>query len=608
MESHAPTRRLRSLVPTLARLGRARRASGVEGFTLIEMIVSIALASILILCAVTCFRMISKAVSTANAINTENTMLRTGMELALLDVDYWQSYANDRQPFNKGWTRVRSEPDNPATNFTDESMRRRPFQPVRYSPRTDSAERDPFPGTHGNSIPRLDYSIYNSPTPTRPKWNDPWDASGDYWKDPYNRNDMVPNPNGMLAHDPRSVSRQTLRPLRVPEWEGNDWGACWQFGYPRLAVGDYTLVNASDARDVAGQPDPHWPAGNNVSIPLDLTSTGAATDSYPDSGTLDIPLDKGLATYQPLLWTSLYHRLWYLGLYEYMTPGTPIFFNDARGNAPDWFTRPIAPMNQATSNTWGFDYIWDRDWQLDNKGSGGGNVDVAVRMGDTYTPTNALWGASRISGGLPFRPNWPETKLYSANADDNQHQYPFSIFFGNSGYWGGTEGYSTGVSTWGNLQGFERGDQTRNDYAVLSNTVWMPFNPTDVERADPDTGTALNPGNNIRSTLGKLDYVSKPPNAPVLTTTMFRYLRVAGAGDLTVARVSIDNPDGHRVELTLTPFGTTYRGARQHWRLYSKGIGADNINPPLPASRFSLVDKTCIGDFYDETNGPYYVP
>lgn len=178
--SHEPLmHRLRDLVPTMARFLHAREhRCATAGFTLIEMMVSIALASILILCAVTCFRMISKAVSTANAINTENSMLRTGMELALLDVDYWQSHANERPPYNKGWTRVRSQPDDAGTNFADETMMRRPFQPIRYSPRTDTNERDPYPGAHGTSP--LDYSLYNSATPTKPRWNDLFDANDDY--------------------------------------------------------------------------------------------------------------------------------------------------------------------------------------------------------------------------------------------------------------------------------------------------------------------------------------------------------------------------------------------------------------------------------------------
>jgi hypothetical protein len=57
----------------------------------------------------------------------------------------------------------------------------------------------------------------------------------------------------------------------------------------------------------------------------------------------------------------------------------------------------------------------------------------------------------------------------------------------------------------------------------------------------------------------------------------------------------------------MTPMGTTYRGARQHWRLYSKGIGAATT-PPVPSARFAVPDITCIGDFYDEGDGPYYAP
>lgn len=591
-----------ALVPSLRRL--AAQAAPRRGFTLVEVLVAIAISSVIVLMAVSTFRMISKVLQTSNALMGENALLRTGMQLALQDVDYWHSHANEREPYDKGWTRVRAAPDDPATGFIAEDKVRRPFQPIRFSPRTDTAERDPFPGQHGTP---LDYSYFNAAAPTLPNGTVVWHSSDDFWEDPYQRNDVVPNPNAMLAHDPRSVSRQTLRPLRVPERDAWDWEACWQWGYPRLAIGDYTLVSATDAREPAGTLNPRWPTGTGVTIPLDLTFTGAQTDAYPDSGSVDIPVDPGLALHQPLLWASMYWRGLYLGLYGYMTPGTPIVFHDSRGNTCDWFTVPLSPYIQRQYQSWDYAYIWDRDWQINHWTAGGGNIDVAVRMGDTYSPTIGLWGAPRITAGIAFRPTWPRTSLAPDNADANWFAKPFNVFFGNSGYWGGTEGMATGLSPWGNLQASERGDQTRNDFINVATTMWLPYNRTDAERSDPDTGTAINPGSDARTTLGSLDFRSKPADMPALTTSLFRYMRVAGAQDLTVARIAIDSPAGHRIEMTLTPFSTTYRGARQHWRLYSKGIGGIET-PPMPGHRFALPDKACIGDFYDEADGPYYVP
>jgi prepilin-type N-terminal cleavage/methylation domain-containing protein len=625
--------RITAPVPTLLALARSRGGRR-HAFTLVEILVAVTISTIIILTAVSCFRMITNAITAANVLSTENALLRAGFQLSLQDVDFWSSHADARPPYNKGFMRVRSQVDDPATTGggnIPENCWRRPFQPVRYIARTDTSERDPDPASLAD--PLRNYSLFNAADPSLAEWN--LMNKPNYYKDPYNRNDYVPNPNAMLAHDPRSISRVALRPPHVPQEEAGNGvhTGVFRMGYPRLAIGDYALVSASDARDVSGAPNPRYPVdtvapgpvytppnivlangrilvgGNEVNPSPNLVQTDAGLPP------IDIPLDNGWIMYQPLLWTSLFHRLNYFGCYQYMTPGTPLQFNDAKGREPDCNTIPLPPYtynvinnppNGTRSTNW-FTYMWDRDWC-----SNWGNCDLAIRMGERFipSPSNGGWN-SRALEAMPLRTCWPQvTGLFTdGNFDRFNYVYPFTVFVGTGTHQGNSmEGQAAGGNPWGINQMVERSDLSRSDPASIATTVWLPYNATDAERADPDTGTAIAPlTTDTLSATRKLDYTSKPVQSPLMSTAIMRYGRVSGAQDLTVTRVTIEDPaTGRKVELSCMPFGTNFRGARQHWRLYSKGLAS--VAAPPVGHRFGYPDKECIGDFYDSNQGPYYVP
>ena len=162
--------RLTASVPSMRLLFPSK--TGSAGYTLVEMAIAIFIGSIIILSAVTCFRVVTKTIASVNALSTENSLLRTGMQLALQDADYWHSEADSNMPYNKGWTRVPQSPTNPFI--------RRPFQAIRFAPRTDTGERDPNPGVRLPNM--LDYSLFNAAAPASPVSSDPWDSSQAYWK------------------------------------------------------------------------------------------------------------------------------------------------------------------------------------------------------------------------------------------------------------------------------------------------------------------------------------------------------------------------------------------------------------------------------------------
>ncbi len=668
-----PAKRYRAclgrVVPSLARIV-ARPVGSRQGFTLIEMMIGVALSAVIVLTAVSCFRMVTKAIAAANVLSTENGLLRAGFQVAMLDVDYWHSHADDQAPYNKGFMRQQTQRDNPATDDTVDSTNdagfvgatdvrvlvhenslvesgwRRPFQPVRFAPRTDTNERDVNDPARG-----ADY--YNAASPTTPDWDEI--IHDDHWTDAYNRNDFVPNPNALLASDPRSISRVPVQAMRVPErrvanpYRVKHYGGYRQ-GYPRLAIGDYALVSASDMRDVANT-TARYPANTPPGVAVaqgGTPTTGSVVKQFEYANPLvatvetlpnpvDAPIDNGWGMYQPLMWTGIWQRLNYFGAYQYMTPGTPLLFGDRQGQTPDVNTVPIAPcnyrVNGGTPGTSGAPdqgeyckYYLDGDYCFNF-----GECDLAVRMGERFIASPANGGKNaRAIEAIPLRPCWPAqgadfiSNWYNYNFDHFQYKNPFVVFLGTGDYDAGQGSEYEAQLLEGSQNHFhtvtERGDLTRVDSSSMSTTVWLPYNTTDFERAEPadfPVGTSMAPKTKWYALPRAIDTESKPKQAPGMKTGIMRYGRVAGSQDLTVIRVTIDDPiSGKKTELCCMPFGTTFRGARQHWRLYSPALQFQPAGPTLPGHRYAPTpgngarNDLPIGDFYDTrpTPGPYYVP
>jgi prepilin-type N-terminal cleavage/methylation domain-containing protein len=63
-----------------------------RGFSLIELILAIALGTIILLTVFATFRTVSTSISVANKLSRENALMRNGMLAALEEVDFWVSY------------------------------------------------------------------------------------------------------------------------------------------------------------------------------------------------------------------------------------------------------------------------------------------------------------------------------------------------------------------------------------------------------------------------------------------------------------------------------------------------------------------------------------
>jgi prepilin-type N-terminal cleavage/methylation domain-containing protein len=612
--------RLRYVVPGLRALFVARPTS-LQAFTLIEIMVAITISTVIILCAVSCFRMISKAIATATAMSNVNSLLRTGLQLAWQDTDYWHSSADPNLPYSKGWSRL---PTGPGTNLAEQqNIWRRPFQPIRFVPRTDTSIADP---NSTASDPTKNYSLFNATAPTLSHSSD--EMSTDYYNDPYNRADYLPNPNALLAHDPRSIGRAIPRSMQQPEIEGigyNGDPVClemdnYQKGLPQFSVGDYTLTEATDMRDPPNIVNPKYPVNpsptSTVIIPLDTTycspsPSASSIETYINHVQTDhveenIPLDMGVNSYQPLLWTGLFHRLSYIS-FEYMSPGTTMLYCDQTGRTPDVDAIPLPPFMYNTSSNFysaNVAFMWDRDyaWKA-------GNCDMATRLGMNFVPSDNNGGHSaRAVEAIPFRSVWPLISgLTTQDFDAGAQSFPLVDIVGSQA----TEAQAAQM-TYQTEQEFTVGDQTRLDEIDTSQTLWLPYNITDLDRKEPSSGTDLAPTSTTKNQLAQLDYVSKPTQAPVMSTTIMRYGKVGGCQEMCVVRVSVDDPvSGRKIDLTCIPYGTTFRGARQHMRLYSPALSTTTSSSPgmrfAPPPQAANPANDPAGDYYDNGAGPYYV-
>lgn len=548
------------LSPTLSALARRGRAA----FTLVEVLIAMAISMVIVLTAVAAFRVVLSAMDKANTLSVQNGLLRVGFQDSIEDVDFYHSEADDKPPYGKGFTRVRTKVENdPATKESDTRIRRH-FQPVRFMRETDP-----------DALP------FQSADPAVPEYTMAWDR--------------VVNPGTLLAHDPRSIDRSHLYPNTPPN-------GGYRFVDPRFVHGDYRLVAATDMRDAdpATSPagavvkdstprlaNPKYPVGLPATVPRDMDARFVATTpkitlDIDLLSTVNAPVRTGYNHTIPLLAWQVFNRLSLLGMTEYTSNGYNVFIQDQDGNEPHPNWRSTGAQVYYTSPR-GFDNgpgartslpgIWWRSART-------GTRDVAnflgcnLREGTTWSLPSFPVLAAPIGG---------------ENGYDRQNVVLQMIMEGN------TTGTDTARYWMGWSGGQNTGDVARNDRHWTSRTVRLPYNLTDGERSMYTAASWLDHGGMMTPHYQPkaLDLETKPGKYPLLTTTIMRYHRLGGIGSVTVTTSAIeDQITGTRIELVCVPLGTSFRGARQHWRLYSPGYAEPNA----------------IGDFYDDAPGPFHAP
>ncbi len=165
-----------------------------HAFTLIELMIAIALGTMVVYVATAGLRTAAQSVSLAQNLATENSIIRAGMNIALAETDFWSSHDN---PYD-------SSPGNPATpndetvlrNYVDVNGRIQgmSFTPMKVS--NDFNNGSTVGQITGGSVDKLQSRLSNGER-NRLKKSKRWD------------------PNAWMAHDPRSWSWVNLAE-RVP--------------------------------------------------------------------------------------------------------------------------------------------------------------------------------------------------------------------------------------------------------------------------------------------------------------------------------------------------------------------------------------------------------
>ncbi|MDA3961163.1 MAG: prepilin-type N-terminal cleavage/methylation domain-containing protein [Planctomycetota bacterium] len=469
-----------------------------RGFTLIEVMISLALAMMVILITAATFRMASQAIARARAMSVENRMLRLGMTLAIDDADYWRSYGDPRLPYDKAFM----QEQNPSL-VSGNAPRIAPMRRVTFSK-----------STAVNDVSTTGYDNTARLTPGSRT------TEAAYGK--------LVNPNALLIHDPRAWYR----------------GHHYNDADPNFAFVD----DKSSAGPVA------WPFSKlRGSSPYQATPWGpgqlwgpyhlvANTDMSDSDHAPTSVQQRQIAMARPNLQHRLFQRLGEFGMLMYMPKGTPISTSDRNGYPPDFNSVPTHPRQTTDLK----------------------NYRVGYQLRTTSRYANSTYGARWASGLMDAEQYTcllgfaPESSGWETRAQ--------TLFFDPTDYPSReviNEPYTA-------VHNNERGDRAWYKQAGL--TVHLPFNRS--TRMGGFASSGMDRAS-LNSQARSLDYLTKPDDAPILSTTSLRFNKLKGS-DLALQRVMVDNVEtGQLIMITFSALGTTYRGARQHYRVAGEALGYD---------------------------------
>jgi prepilin-type N-terminal cleavage/methylation domain-containing protein len=550
-----------------------------DGFTLIELMISVALSLLILLVAVAAFRLATQTMGLITRLSRENGMLRTGYFVMTDDVDFWNSHANPNYPYLKGHMSDTVGAGELGNSRSNNLYDKRPFKAVTFR------LSDPY-NAGSSSDSNFD-----------PNWSLPNDRRSWY------RNGMIQGPRPFALY-PASSAVGTVN-VAGPviqthladaiQLRGDAWYLLgWE---PWHIYGDYSMLSNVGSMII----DPAKPPGFNEYGQAPALSAESPTSAGGASG-------RGA---RPTLMWRLFQELGHVGVYTYMPPGTinliqcPNYNNTVanigradkhycKGEMP-WSMSPTpGPVLRITEPNESFDSptytnagtvsapsaliapdstrsnysigapgsnggSWQHQWVPAGAGawwhknlrsySGNPSATSGTRcpfwLADLEQVNGNGMQMGRRSGyvGLFYGHKLIPSGLLSANVQggafdstpllDRPTRDPFLAL--NYEYYSGDSNEISRISYQGLFA------QQARDYS--STTVHFPRNITD------DTNPNL---------------TDKPEDVPALSTTILRY-RHCGA-DKALCQIRVQDPATGRVlDLSFTTVGSTFRGARQHW-------------------------------------------
>jgi prepilin-type N-terminal cleavage/methylation domain-containing protein len=588
-----------------------------RAFTLIELMIAIALSTVIILIAVSAFRQAAHAMSLMNRLSLENGMIRTGYFLSADDCDYWNSQANPEYPYLKGYM---SDQIEIAGDKGNNIYNKRPFREVAFRSSVLPA------ASGGVADPNFD-----------PNWDLPHDGRSWY------RNYVLPSYRGWRPD--LSTGSETTGYVYWPTFNDSSSFSNWWGGPPLGSIGTrYGTPNwEACTRSGAGW---MWSGGNTVTLPVgwgDLwhiwgdysvlsnigdvrkvghpgpddapaSADGTGPDGYPrvdgDPLNADSIACRGA---RPKLMFRLFRELGHIGVYTYMPPGTlnliaaPSFNNIAtnigvadthwcKGEIPWQLNRPTVKKTVLSVAAWWLGNPKLQQWELPTA------VVAPTAVDDPRNSTGAYHMGMPGPGAKMFNFDLlPPTEDHGSIMPD----YAADLELCNGDLFFETEGNS--------YNGWQRRQATASIGMVLGHKMTpkdmsgLTFDSKpliDQALIDPfrcvyrDTETAdwllngfaderhLNTFESNSRIVGIFrqmrdygsetvrvpstytddpnpDFDAKPKDVPSLLTTSTRF-RLKGS-DKAIFTVKMVDPEGHVVQMGFTMVGSTLRGARQHW-------------------------------------------
>ncbi|MBA3708538.1 MAG: prepilin-type N-terminal cleavage/methylation domain-containing protein, partial [Planctomycetes bacterium] len=223
-----------SRLDIVTRMGCPSGRSSQSAFTLIELMISIALSAVILLVAVSAFRQASQTMALMNRLSIENGMLRTGYLLSVNDCDYWNSLANPDYPYLKGYMS-----DAVPVLGGNSAANKRAFKEVHFS------KGSPLP------VPATGITNFD------PNWDLPHDARSWY------RNFLLPSYRSYrpILSEPDATGSYLYAPYFGDSARDTNGGVCevWLDGFGRQVFSSYCV--ASPGWAIGGHNSGQLPVG-----------------------------------------------------------------------------------------------------------------------------------------------------------------------------------------------------------------------------------------------------------------------------------------------------------------------------------------------------------
>ncbi|GDY13361.1 hypothetical protein LBMAG53_22390 [Planctomycetota bacterium] len=541
--------------------------TGQRGFTLLEMVVSIALIATILLLTLATVRLLTRTMGLVSDIREDGVLLRQGLLISLDDADYWNSAANPDPPWcarHNAEQQVDSDGTvYAATMAIDDAANKRPFRQVAFA-RTN--EIDP---TFSGLVP--------NPNALQPHDQRAW-YRGHLFANPRAFSDQrgkFSNPGGKYSY-PSGLLETS--PMYRDLWQKvpGEWS-------PLQVSGDYSLVTHTEMIDTA-DPSPYvdeqssarlgGPGGVRPNTYLNLYRTLGAAGvfwySAPDAMLLIQRHDRlrgptgtggsqavGFDPAQLLLSGSttradvaklydLGEVPWSLNVGSTTTAVTTAFTGtiDAYPVALAAVRKSLDYSQLLFAGTGLVTFFHDPfTWSLHDKGVLVSSM-IPGTIGVIYTNRTATGGTSK----LLFPITRPQSKYVGVDVTAE-----FGGYIGSGGSKNPLPTYWT-LPRWSVFP-----DATDKELGMTIFTTYLPnlVLETQVIPLSP-TGSASSPSLSNAEGAGRTMRISA-----------FRFS--TNGQDVTRITAQVLKPDGRRLLLICNPLCTDLRGARQHWGMISAG-------------------------------------